>query len=285
LPLPGEEVLVGQLHLGKMSPCPPSTYEPCVVLVDSDPAVGTVLTRYLRNIRVLQASDLEQAQSLVAEWRPQAVVLNTAPDMRPWQVAPLEGLSLVPSQVPILVCSLPSQAWMASQTGARGCLTKPITRERLLQALAEIGNVKDVLVVDDDRGFVQLMTRFLSSSSGNYTARWAYEGREALDKIREKRPDAILLDLILPEMDGLQVLDVLRADESLRGIPVLIVTARDYGEELLAQSSSTLVLTRRHGLRPAEVIHYLQALLDATSPAYPTDSVSMSPATGLGSPA
>jgi len=285
LPLPGEGVMVGQLQLGKTSSRPPSAYEPCVLVVDSDPAVGTVLTRYLRNVRVLQANDLEQAQPLVTEWRPQAVVLNVAPDMRPWQSKPLEGLSLVPPQVPMLVCSLPSQAWMTSQTGARGCLTKPITRERLLQALAEIGNVQDVLVVDDDRGFVQLMTRFLSSSSGSYTVRWAYEGKEALEKIREKRPDAILLDLILPEMDGRQVLDVLRADESLRSIPVLIVTARDYGEELLAQSNSTLVLTRRRGLRPAEVIHYLQALLDATQPGYSTDSALVSSAIGLGSPA
>ena len=283
LPLPGEEVLVGQLHLGKSSPRTPSTYEPSVLVVDSDPAVGTVLARYLTNIRVLRADNLAQARELVAEWRPQALVLNVAPNTHSWQAAEQEGFGLVPPQVPVLVCSLPSQTWMASQTGARGCLTKPITRERLLQALAEIGNVKDVLVVDDDRGFVQLMARLLSSSSGSYTVRWAYEGKEALQQVQEKRPDAILLDLVLPEMDGLQVLEILRADENLQSIPVLIVTARDYGEELLAQCSSTLVLARQRGLKPAEVIHYLQALLDTTQMGYPTDSAPVPPAVGLGS--
>ena len=85
-------------------------------------------------------------------------------------------------------------------------------------------------------------------------------------------------------MDGLQLINILRADKSLGTIPILIVTARDYGEELLAQSQATLVLTRRRGLRPAEVIHYLQTLLDATRPARSTDSALVQSAIGLGSP-
>ena len=284
LPLPGEEVLVGQLRPVKTPSRLPSTHDPCIVVVDSDPAVGTVLTRYLKRIRVLWAGNLEDAQHLVTEWRPQAVVLNVAPNAPLDQIIQQEDLNFVPPHVPVVICSLPSQSWMSSQTGARGCLTKPITRERLMQALGEIGNVQDVLVVDDDRGFVQLMVRFLSSSSARYTVRWAYDGKEALAKIREKRPDVILLDLVLPEMDGLQLINILRADKSLGTIPILIVTARDYGEELLAQSQATLVLTRRRGLRPAEVIHYLQTLLDATRPARSTDSALVQSAIGLGSP-
>jgi signal transduction histidine kinase/DNA-binding response OmpR family regulator len=282
LPLPGEEVSVGQLHLGKPSPRMSTIYEPSVLVVDRDPAVSTVLMRYLRSIRVLRANDLVDARPLIAEWHPQAVILNVAPNTRSWQTTQQEGLSVVPPQVPLVVCSLPSQTWMVSQTGARGCLTKPITREQLYSALADIGGIRDVLVVDDDRSFVQLMTRFLESSSGGYTVHWAYEGTEAIEQARAKRPDVILLDLVLPGMDGLQVLEVLRSDPDLHTIPVLIVTAREYGEELLAQCGSTLVLARRSGLKPAEVIRYLQAILDTTHVAYPTDSVRVPQAVGLG---
>lgn len=281
LPLPGEEVSIGQLLPSKTPLRPPRAYEPCVIVVDSDPAVSTLLSRYLRNVQVLRTDSLEQVQPLIAEWRPQAVILNVAPTTRLMPGTYAEALNQIPSQVPILICSLPSQSWMASHAGTRGFLTKPITRERLLTSLAAIGNVRDVLVVDDDRGFVQLMTRFLSSASGNYTVRWAYDGHEALQRISEKQPDLILLDLVLPDMDGLQMLETLRADERSKDIPVLIVTARDYSEELTVQNSSPIAIVRRQGFRPAEVIRYLQALLDATRPPSSIDNASKPSTVGL----
>ncbi|MBK9925179.1 MAG: substrate-binding domain-containing protein [Anaerolineales bacterium] len=107
-------------------------------------------------------------------------------------------------------------------------LHKPLQPDQLMKELERIGTSKDkpqtVLVVDDDPGILDMHSRLVEESGRQ--AITARNGREALAMIETQIPDLILLDLQMPEMDGFEVLDELRARESTREIPVIILTAR-----------------------------------------------------------
>ena len=80
---------------------------------------------------------------------------------------------------------------------------------------------KKILVVDDDQNMLQLLYAFLRDS---YRVTTATNGQEALDMIREKRPDLVLLDYLMPGMNGKETLEVIRNDEELKDLPVLFLT-------------------------------------------------------------
>jgi CheY-like chemotaxis protein len=86
-----------------------------------------------------------------------------------------------------------------------------------------------VLLVEDDGDVRGLMRQALASAG--WTISEAENGRVALERMAERRPDAIVLDLVMPEMDGFEFLAAFRAREAWRGVPVLVVTARDLTEE------------------------------------------------------
>ncbi|MDI7275375.1 MAG: hybrid sensor histidine kinase/response regulator [Anaerolineae bacterium] len=266
--LPVSESASARGLLAGRTPDPqPGGYEPSVVVVDSDPSVAALLSRYLQGYRVVQAEGLAQVEDLVARWHPRALLLNGA-GAGVWERAHAAAARL-PSSVPVLVCSLPSRSQLALGIGAYACLSKPVTREQLLGVLDGLGNPQDLLIVDDDRGFVQLVLRLLGSTDRQYRLRWAYEGEEALAAIRQSRPDVLLLDLVMPGMDGFHLLEVLRSDEALRLMPVIVVTATDYAQERTELSGDTIGLRREQGFRPSEVVRYLQAILDVTEHGYP----------------
>ncbi|MGC8787445.1 MAG: response regulator [Anaerolineae bacterium] len=138
-------------------------------------------------------------------------------------------------------------------------------------------DARELLIIDDDRSFVQLIMRYLEGTPEGYKVRVAYEGSEALREVRRRPPDVILLDLIMPGMDGFQFLEALHADKTISAIPVLVITAKSFGEDLLAQQGSVIGLARRKPLTPGQVIRALQALLDLDlSEPYP-DNVIVAP--------
>jgi len=274
LPLAPQETSI-ELRWQETLPQPGDSQERCVVVLEKDPTISTMFDRYLKSYRILQAEDLRRAQALVEQWHPRAVVINVSPQKQPYSEIE-QCFDLLPPKVPVLSCSLPSQSWFSREIGVHASLTKPITREGLFQALADIKEVRNVLVVDDDRGFANLITRFFESANGRYNVRHAYDGAEALAQIRQQRPDVILLDLVMPGMDGLSFLETLRSVDNLPAIPVIIVTATEYNPDVVALRSSRIGLERRHVFSSSEVIRYVQAMLDLTEAEYPTDSARVS---------
>ena len=262
LPLTAESA-VAPLLPGRAVEPQESEERPTLLLVDRDPGVGAVLARYLTQHNIRQVESLEQARRLLDDWHPSAVLLNLPPDDEAWHAVRRQALSLLPPDLPLLLCSLPSQTWLALETRVHGCLEKPIAREQLLASLEGLNGARDILVIDDDVGFCQLVIRFLESESGRYTVRWACDGKEALAQIRERAPQAILLDLAMPVMDGFQFLEALRSVEGASAIPVLLVTGAGYSHDMLAERGSTVAIAQRPGFRATQVIHYLQALLEA----------------------
>ncbi|HVW87150.1 MAG TPA: response regulator, partial [Bryobacteraceae bacterium] len=110
-------------------------------------------------------------------------------------------------------------------------LTKPIDRDRLSQVLLRYRNPERsiALVVEDEADSREVIRRMLESEG--WIVREAGNGREALEDLARERPDVILLDLMMPEMDGFEFLDELHAHEEWKHLPVLVVTARELGAE------------------------------------------------------
>jgi len=196
------------------------------------------------------------------------MVVNVPPEDDAQSPLLREALGGVPPGVPVITCSVPSQAWLASGTGVWDCLTKPVTRDQIMEVLHELGDVRDVIIADDDRGFTQMVSRFLQAAEEGYRVRPAYDGAEALAEAKAERPDAILLDLMMPLMDGFQLLEELKADPILRDVPVVVVTATSYGEDLVARRGSAVAMHRQKGFSIGESLKYLRALLDLTEPDY-----------------
>ena len=160
LPLP-DSAEMGRL-LAQPTPLASETAEShlLVLVVDSDAMVTAMIDRHLAGYSALQVESFEKLPEQVLLHHPQAVIVNIRPgDSRPIELA-------VPASVPLIECSLPSQAWVADNLKVAACLIKPITSELLLQAVERLGRVRDVLVVDDNRGFCRLVERMLQASEG-----------------------------------------------------------------------------------------------------------------------
>ena len=108
----------------------------------------------------------------------------------------------------------------------------------------------------------------LEASRQEFQILRAYDGAEGLQVMQSHQPDLILLDLIMPGVDGFQVLQQMRQSPALKDIPVILLTATSFAEDALTQGSSRLVISRTAGLRPAEVVSCLQAVLDKLEPTY-----------------
>lgn len=268
LPVPGEYVVHSDLHFTQsLRPAAPDA-RPTVLLLDADPTVARVVDRRLEGYEIVQVEDTDQMQEQIASLHPRAVICNVLPDGD----AQLGALSATGGpasySVPMIECSLPSQAWVANDLGVASYLAKPLTAERLLHELHRLGVGKDVLIVDDDRGFCRLVERMLEASGNGYRVCRAYDGESGLRSLRERHTDVVLLDLVMPQLDGLGMVERMRGDPELANIPVVVVTATHHPDENPIQHSSHLTVRRAGGLRLAELLRCLDAVIGSLEATY-----------------
>jgi CheY-like chemotaxis protein len=129
-------------------------------------------------------------------------------------------------EYPVVICSIMEQADKGFSLGAADYLVKPILEEDLVCALDRLnkdGTIHEVLVIDDDPDDLRLIEKILSQH-GDYKLILAEGGRKGWEAINRKTPQAIILDLFMPEMDGFTILEKLRENSILRDIPVLVVS-------------------------------------------------------------
>jgi signal transduction histidine kinase/CheY-like chemotaxis protein len=203
--------------------------KPRLVVCDESGALYPQFVSYADQIEFVETRDLAQAAEALCQCPAHALVLNTtAPDALWSQVERMR--SQIPD-TPIVGCSVPQSMAHAVEAGAAGYLTKPVTRAQLEGAILSLGKpVKQVLVVDDDPDVLRLFTRMLHVYDDALSVATASNGEQAVEAVRSDPPDVVLLDVIMPGMDGWQVLKRLRGDEGTAGIPVLFVSAQDVVE-------------------------------------------------------
>jgi len=164
----------------------------------------------------------------------------------------------------VIICSIVEHLEKGFSLGAVGYLTKPLLEEDLIKALNRLtpeGDLKDVLIVDDDPNDLRLVQRILEQRT-QYKVRLATGGLEGLVAIQERQPQAVILDLFMPDMDGFALLETMRSDSLLAKIPVIIFTAGDLTEEQhtrLAEFSKMML--HKSSFNENELLSNLDSLL------------------------
>jgi len=249
----------------RRSKAPAPVTAPRFVLLEKGGTLQRLFTRYMDDVEITSVRDIERAIADLARSPAQALVVNASP-LEELSPARFDGL---PYGMPTVRCWIPGEDDAANQLGVVGYLVKPVTRERLLSALGEMEDrVRRVLLVDDDPEVLRLFTRMLSSADRPFRVLRAKSGQRALSLLRERRPDVMLLDLIMPGMDGFQVLREKGQDPAIRDIPVVVITARDPMNEPVA--SDSLTVTRSGGLSAPEILACIRSVSDILSQSAPS---------------
>ena len=198
-----------------------------VLAIDDDPNVVYLLQENLADAgyTVVGASSGQDGLRMARELQPRAITLDIMmPGTDGWQV--LHALKTDPQtrDIPVVLISIVDQKELGFRLGATDYIVKPFEREALIGALARIAPDNErILVIDDDPNVPDLVRQLLDSE--HCTVDWVADGAAGLERIAQARPSVILLDLLMPRMDGLTFLDAIQADPVARTIPVVVLTA------------------------------------------------------------
>jgi len=237
---------------------------PRFIVLETGDSLQRLLTRHLGEVEIVPVTSLEEALQELSDTPSQAFLINDTSMSRALQR--LESTTL-PYDIPVMVCSVPGAYESAGTLGASDYLVKPVSRDALLAALDRLDlRGKTVLIVDDRPEALRLFRRMLASSGQGYRVLRARDGREAMDILRKQQPDAILLDLVMPNMDGFQLLEAKSQDPALSDVPVIVVSARDpAGQPII---SNALAVTSRGGLSVHRLLTCIKTLSEILSTAY-----------------
>jgi signal transduction histidine kinase/DNA-binding response OmpR family regulator len=214
-------------HGPATAPEPPAT----VLVVDDEPAARELLSRLLvrDGLRVVTAANGEEALRLARTTAPNAITLDVLmPGMDGWSVLSALKADPVLAAIPVILLTITEDRTRGYALGVSEYLTKPVDRARLLAAVARhraAPGAGHVLVVEDDPMDRQLICQALVDAGLSVAE--AGDGREALAALDARRPAMVVLDLMLPGVDGFTVLDELRLRGEHPPVPVVVVTAKE----------------------------------------------------------
>ncbi len=204
---------------------------PLILIIDDDATVRDVIGRFLERegFSVVKADGGKEGLRMARELHPAAVTLDIMmPDLDGWTV--LAAIKGDPELVylPVVLMTIVDEKNRGYALGAAEYLVKPVDRQKLfdvLRTLCGSSASRPLLVVDDDDVGRRQMRAALEQQG--WTVIEASDGREALTRLREAQPEVIILDLMMPQMDGFEFLEEMRCKTEWRDIPVVVVTAKD----------------------------------------------------------
>ena len=223
----------------EVAPAPASAVEAdddaaLILVVDDDATVRELVARHLERagFAVVGARGGQEGLRLVRELRPAAVTLDIMmPDLDGWTVlAAIKGDPAL-AGVPVVLMSVVEEKNRGYALGAADYLVKPVDRAKLVAALTRACGTAagSVLLVDDDEMVRRSVRQALEPIGWKVTD--AENGQVAVEALAAGRPDVIILDLMMPKMDGFEFLDELRGRPDWQGTPVVIITAKDLTDE------------------------------------------------------
>jgi CheY-like chemotaxis protein len=206
------------------------------VVVEDDRRSFDLLRVYLEaaGARVVSARDGEEGLDTVRSLSPAGVVLDILlPGIDGWEV--LAQLKADPgtAAIPVIVVSMLDERGRGFALGAAEYLVKPVGKDQLMAALYRAAAMPErkhtVVAIDDDPLAIELVRASLEPEG--WTVLGAATGQEGLALIRERQPSAVLLDLLMPGMDGFEVVEALRADPATKTVPVVILTSKSMTQQ------------------------------------------------------
>jgi signal transduction histidine kinase/CheY-like chemotaxis protein len=236
------------------SMAPRTVTSPRIMVLDSGGALLRVLRRYMHEVEVITADTLQKMVESLTDNPCQLLIIN---NKTIGNVFSELDETLLPYRIPVILCSVPEIIEANSNLGVSDYLVKPIAKEILLETVDRyVSPGKTVLVVDDEPDALRLFRRMLASSQKGYRVLRARDGKEALNITQREHPDLILIDLVMPNMDGFRFLEEKNRYPDLEKIPVIIISARDpLGQPII---SSMLAITQQGGLSVHHLLQFIK---------------------------
>ena len=249
-----------------------------VLVVDDDPAARDLLKRFLNKegFHVECAANGPEALAFVKHTRPTVITLDVMmPGMDGWAVLSRLKEDPLVANIPVIMLTIVDDKHFGHALGATEYLTKPVDREQLAAVLGKLRqspSSRQVLVVDDDPDVREMLTRTLERQGWVVTT--AEDGRAALDAVATRKPDLILLDLMMPRMDGFEFVTELRKRPDGRSIPIVVITAKTLTKEdrLLLQGHVQKVLQKGDFNRDTLLLELREIVAESMQRSHAADS-------------
>lgn len=244
------------------------SHQPRILLIDDDPDVLYLLQEGLgaNKFQILSASNGSTGLQMAHEQHPQAILLDVLmPETDGWQI--LSELKSDPrtADIPVILLTIVDKKALGFKLGAADYLLKPLDPAAVFSTLQHViggppHSQKHVLVVDDDPQVIEMLRQLLAESDFSIEA--AEDGETALQVLAKNRPDVILLDLMMPRLDGFGVIERLSADPDLCDIPIVVLSAK----ELTRQESGRLkervvAVMKKHGFNRDALVHEINSIV------------------------
>ena len=209
-----------------------------VLSVDDNPEAVEIIRKYLgKDYHVVGLISSENVIEKAKEIKPVAITLDIMMPVKDgWQV--LRELKSTPEtqDIPVIILSIIDEKQLGFSLGAAEYIVKPIEKDvllRKLKNLEKMTKIKRILVVDNERDAVKLIGTMLTEAG--YQVMEAYTSEEAIDTMKGSKPDLIVLNLTMPEVSGVDVIEHMKTDDEVRNIPLIVVTQRDLTERQISE--------------------------------------------------
>ncbi|MBE7552324.1 MAG: response regulator [Anaerolineales bacterium] len=240
-----------------------------VLVIDDDPSVRDLMERFLQKegFQVETAASGEAGLRLAKELHPAAITLDVMmPGLDGWAVLTALKADPAVADIPVVMLTMMNDKNLGYALGASDYLTKPIERDRLAAVLSKYRcDVPEcsVLLVEDDEVAREMMRRMLEKAG--WSVAEAENGRVALERVAECRPELILLDLMMPEMDGFQFIAELRQRPEAQKIPIVVITAMNLTEaERQRLNGSVIQVLQKGAYSREELLEQVRSLVAAS---------------------
>lgn len=228
-----------------------------VILLEDNPDVIDTFRRHITHYNVISVPDPRDLNRLMQRAPVSALILSNErlhSQLGARQVLALRG-------VPIIVCSLPTIGSLM-QAHHTDYLMKPVTYSSLSAALTKVPTpVRDILVIDDNHDMVRMLAQMLGSILPDAQIWRAYCGQEGMAVLRERQPDAVILDVNLPDIDGWTIIQYVRRDSRYENTPILLISGTSLAETIQADGHITVFDPTVS--RPGELIRRIESLVNS----------------------
>ena len=241
-----------------------------VLLIEDDPRSAELARKILESadFLVTTATTGPEGLRLARELHPDALITDVLlPGKSGWDILAEVKSDPQTCDIPLILLSVINDPQRGHALGAVHCLVKPIDRRSLIEAVRRSLGLKGqlegqkVLVVDDEPAVLRLGRSILEEAGAR--ALVAGGGREGVEIARAEKPDLLILDLMMPEVTGFDVVDALAEDESTRNIPILILTAKDLTPEDWARLNGHICrLVQKGAFRARDLVRAVEEILN-----------------------
>jgi len=248
---------------------------PLVLVVEDDPAAAELLTRQLDRAGFgteVARSGADAIAKAIAR-KPAAITLDILlPDLDGWEVLTRLKREAATSEIPVVVVSVVDNPELGIALGALDYFVKPVPANDLINRLnrfkfvRKAGEKPRVLVVDDEPANREWLKRILEPAG--FAVIQARGGKEAIELAKSRKPDLVLLDLMMPDVTGFDVVEALRADAGTKSTPIMVLTAKHLTEADIRQLNGHVsTILKRGSTGATDLLQLLRQAIDTTTPA------------------